>query len=694
MADWLNDSAMSNRWINDISTSLLQNADITWDRNGLPRSRTYDDIYFSVNNPLEESRHVFINGNHLGTRLPQVTDRPFIIGECGFGFGLNFLLTVEQFSRTAPESARLHYISCELHPVRLKDLKRYYANLPSSLLTLAAVLLRHYPEQGKGLHRFQFSYRQRFFTLDLVYDEATKALRGLSMPAPAVDAWYLDGFAPSRNDDMWQPRLFREIAAHSKAGTTLASYSVAGAVRRSLESVGFQIEKSPGFGNKRHMLSGRFEKQSPPQAAGWQWPWPGEQRQPQRVAVIGAGLAGCATAHALAMRGIPTTLIEAQDTVAAGSSGNPRGILHFSPARQLTPAARLRLQAYSHALQHYAVLAGQHDIGWQPGGVLQLAMPGKEQLQWQGLADAGRYDASLFRWVSREQAQTLAGVTLPAGGLFFPGAGSLNPAALCQALSQTTGITLHTQTRVTGMTAEPDGWTLALNTPDSHREAHFDAVVVCSNPFARDFEILPDYPLVANHGQTDTYTVRDTRGSNDTAGIVLPKTVVCHKGYAVAWKAHGSQQLMTGGSFAQGHHDEAETEMLGKKNLALLASMLPDLAAALTAAAHPCQSRTGTRVTTPDFLPLIGPVEDSTACRQIYAALSRNARKPVTACPDYLPGLYINAAHGANGLTTTPLAGEYLAALICGEPLPILHEDIQAIHPLRYLVRDLKKQQA
>ena len=601
---------------------------------------------------------------------------------------------MEQFSRTAPASARLHYISCELHPVRLQDLKRYYANLPSSLLTLAAMVLRHYPEQGKGLHRLQFSYRQRFFTLDLIYDEATRALRALSMPAPAVDAWYLDGFAPSRNDDMWQPRLFREIAGLSKTGTTLASYSVAGAVRRSLESVGFHIEKSPGYGNKRHMLSGRFDTQPLPLATGWQCPWPEPQRQAENVAVIGAGLAGCATAQALAIRGLRVTLIEAQDTVATGSSGNPRGIVHFSPARQLTPAARFRLQAYCHALQHYAVLAGQHDIGWHDSGVIQLAMPGKEQRQWQGLADAGCYDSSLFRWVSNPEAQALAGVPLPGGGLFFPRAGSLDPGALCRVLSQARGIDLRTRTTVTAMMAGPEGWTLTLNEANGSTEARFDTVVICTNPYARNFPFLPDYPLVANHGQTDTYTFRHTGATGTDSPPVLPKTVVCHKGYAVAWKQQGDHRLMTGGSFAQGHHVDADTAMLADKNRALLASMLPDLAAGLALTGHACESRTGTRVTTPDYLPLIGPVEDPQACRQIFAGLARNARKPVEARPDYLPGLYINAAHGANGLATTPLAGEYLAALICGEPLPMLQEDIQAFHPLRYLVRELKKQQA
>ena len=666
----------------------MNNAIIEWDREGHPHARDYGDIYFSVNSPLEESRHVFLVGNNLPERMPAVGSRPLLVGECGFGFGLNFLITAEYFCKLAPTDSRLHFISCELHPVKRKDLQRYYARLPSSLLPLAAAMLSHYPEQGKGLHRLQFSYRQRYITLDLVYADACHAFSNISMPGPGIDAWYLDGFSPSRNKAMWQPRLFRELAALSHAGTTIASYSVAGDVRRNLEAAGFRIEKSPGFGNKRHMLSGVFTQTTAENRLGWTTPWPDNSITDNTVAIIGAGLAGCATAHALASRGVNVTLFDKNSAIAEGSSGNPRGIVHFNPARKLDPAARFRLQAFNFATRHYQVLSRNHDTGWQAGGVVHLPATGKDRVLHEHLATEGLYDSDLLQALTPARASELAGIELAEpGALWLSAAGSISPAALCHAWATHTGITLVSQTRADRAVWKDGQWTLSLSGPQGVHEKTFARVVLCTNELP-DLVAGLDYPCIANHGQTDTYQVNEA-----ALASALPKLAISQKGYVVPWHGQGKSWLMVGGSYAPGRHTEDACETLRAKNTELVQQLTPALMPILVNCEQSPQSRCGTRISTPDYLPLAGPVEDTQACRDIFAELTRNARKTVHAKPAYLPGLYVNLGHGSSGLTTTPLLGEYLASLICGDPLPLLKEDIQAIHPLRFLIRTMKKQQ-
>lgn len=672
---------------NPISTSLLQHADIQWDRDGQPRSREFGDIYFSSVDPWNESLQVFIHGNNLPARMANTGPKPLVIGECGFGFGLNFLLTCEHFCRLAPVNARLHYISCERFPVKRKDLQRFYAQLPASLLALSGVLLGRYPEQGKGLHRLHFSNRKRHITLDLVYDDATQAFQAISQPETGIDAWYLDGFAPDRNRDMWHDRLCQLLAANSHHDTTLATYSVAGYARRNLEAAGFNVSKVAGYGNKRHRLTGTFAgspQQHKATRESWANPWPPQQTPITSVAVIGAGLAGCATAHALACRRHAVTLIEKNAGVGSASSGNPRGIVHFSPSLRLTPATRFRLQAFTHAVRHYQELSARHDFSWRPCGVVQLAVTEKELQHQQALVSANLYDPALIQGVTAKKIATMAGMEITHAGIFLPGAGSLSPVDLCRAWTDHANITLKTGTEAIDLAFDGRHWHVSLAGAGPVQAQAFDALVICNNQDARQSDVLPAYPCQANHGQTDTYYLQDN--------ATVPDTILCHQGYIVPWRQQGKARVMIGGSYAQGRHLQEQIPELAAKNLALLKKFAPGMHTALATQHNKVSSRAGTRITTPDYLPLAGPVENTAICRAIFAGFRRNARKQIHARGDYLPGLFVNLAHGSSGLTTIPLLADYLASLISAEYLPLLQDDIQAIHPLRFLIRDLKRQ--
>ncbi len=677
-------------------TTILANAAITWKESGLPRSDTYDDIYFSAANPIEESRHVFINGNDLETRMPHVGHTPLVIGECGFGFGINFLVTCERFCELSPRGSKMHFLSCEAHPVLKKDLERFYKTLPSTLQPYAENLLDHYPEQGKGLHRIVLQHQQHLFILDLIYDDAPAAFQKLSTHAPVIDAWYLDGYSPSKNEAMWDTDLINIIAKLSKSGTTLATYSVAGMVRENLKHAGFAVSKRKGFGKKRQMLSGvmpALTKITHHWEKSWSNPWPEKDAKVSKVGIIGAGLAGSATAHALALRGYSVTVLEKNASIASGASGNPRGLVHFNPGRQLTPANLFRLSAFSYAVRHYRNLAKHHNFAWQSCGLVQLARDKTELEEYRNLLEQKLYDSGFMTAINAEQATNISGLALSDSGLFFPQAGSLDPVALCQTWTSQNTIKLFTNRDVSAINFHEELWQVDMNGPNGPEKQKFDALVICDNGASPGLAQENKYPLRFNFGQTDSFNLDGLIPASS-----FLKCPVRKKGYLIPWGDEDPSRITIGGSFAAEDKHSNEHTTMQKHNFQMLKDITPVLhespASDLYTDIDKISSRRGMRCSTPDYLPLAGPVEEKHLTSNIFSGYQRNARKEIMSNPHYYPGLYINIAHGSSGLVTTPLLGEYIASLISRESLPINHDEIAAVLPMRYLIRDLKRQKA
>ena len=244
-------------------------------------SEQFGDVYFSLDGGIEETRHVFLAGNALPERF--AGKRMFTVVELGFGSGLNFLTTWQLFREHAPPEARLHFVSVEKHPFRAPDLELVHRAWPP-FGDLSAALLANYPPLLSGFHRLHLDSGR--VTLTLLFGDALESLRELEASA---DAFFLDGFAPSRNPGMWSPELFAELRRLAAPGATAATYSVAGSVRRALTQAGFTTGKRPGFGRKREMLVARIDAAKPIRAA-----------LDRRVAVVGAGIAGASCALALA----------------------------------------------------------------------------------------------------------------------------------------------------------------------------------------------------------------------------------------------------------------------------------------------------------------------------------------------------------------------------------------------------------
>jgi len=222
---------------------------ILWDERGNPYNEEYGDCYFDNTNGLEESRYVFLEGNNLPQAWANKDD--FCIGECGFGTGLNLLAIWDLFLTCKATPKRLHYYTFEGFPLLIDELQTAHKLWPS-LENLAHRVHLAYPQNPQnGIYELDFSPLH----VKLVIGMAPKAIDAFDKP---IDAWFLDGFAPSKNPQMWSDELFESIAKHSKKDSTFASFSVASKVRKGLKKAGFDVRKKPGFGRKREMLCGSY----------------------------------------------------------------------------------------------------------------------------------------------------------------------------------------------------------------------------------------------------------------------------------------------------------------------------------------------------------------------------------------------------------------------------------------------------
>lgn len=229
----------------------MQFTDIKW-INNTPHSIEFNDIYFSTDDGLDETNHVFIQQNQLENRVKSLTDKQFAIIETGFGTGLNYLVASELWLKHAPSEAVLHFTSVEKYPLRLEDLAKAHALWPQ-FSAISNELLAQYKILKSGANHF--SIAGGLIQLALQVDDIALALSQLTQKA---DAWFLDGFAPAKNAEMWSAEVFAHIGRLSHTNTTFATFTSAGVVRRGLQAVGFKVEKQAGFGKKREMLRGTF----------------------------------------------------------------------------------------------------------------------------------------------------------------------------------------------------------------------------------------------------------------------------------------------------------------------------------------------------------------------------------------------------------------------------------------------------
>jgi len=656
----------------------LDTADLKWTESDTPQSRQFEDIYYSQSDGIAESTFVFLKGNRLSERWQSHPHPEFCIAETGFGTGLNFLLTWAAW-RQQSKPCRLHFISIEKYPMSRGDLSRALDNWPS-LGELTVDLIDNYPDPIPGTHRIVLEQGQ--LTLDLWWEDVADALPDLATASPGqVDAWYLDGFAPSRNTDMWNPAIFEAMAQGSRAGATFATFTAAGDVRRGLQNSGFAVKKEPGFGHKRERLTGTLEEPVPP-AVVRDTPWdlrPERTPAPRSALIIGAGLAGCTTAAALAQRGVRVTLLE-QEQVASAGSGNLQGILYTRLSARHSSLTDFSLQSFCFARRFYQDLLRTGRLREGVDGALCGSFHQSDrQAEMRTLASVLQSVPNLAQILTAEQASDILGVKSDSAGYWFPESGWMNPAAVCHTLIGHPNIRLLQNTGEIHLQQETGHWRALADNGSTVAEA--GCAVIATGTSANKFEGLSWLPVQAIRGQT-TNLPHNTDLGQLRAGL-------CHKGY-ISPAREGSHCI--GATFTLQDDDPSIRLEDHRKNINHLAAAVPQWRAALEAIDPASLSgRVSYRCATPDYLPIVGSVPDRESFLTSYGALRKNAKRLIPEHGSYMPGLFLSTGHGSRGLTSTPLSAQILASLICNEPLPLSRELSRALAPGRFIIRQLSR---
>ena len=642
-------------------------AEIQWE-NGLPIATRFNDVYYSRASGMAETRHVFLQHNHLPERFVQlVSGSTFTIGETGFGTGLNFLCTWQLFLEHAPANCTLHFISTEKYPLKPADLRKALSVF-DELAPLASRMIAAY-QLDTGNLELQFNDAGRQVKLTVLLGDVLDTLPNLNA---SVDAWFLDGFAPAKNPEMWQAALFAALDANSHDQTTYATFTAARLVRDGLAAAGFSVDKHPGFGRKRDMIAGRRIPANGPPITDKPWFSPAKHHNPEKMAiVVGGGLAGCSVAYGLARRGWQVTLLEQHDTLASEASGNPQGVLYAKLSPDNTPLSQFILHGYQHTLATLATL-GQKQL-WQACGVVQLAINARTEQRYQALDN--QHPNDLLQYLNKQQLSEIAGLAIDYPGLFFPRAGWVQPPLFCQALANHANIRVQTNTVVYDIEPLNPGWLIKTN----QGELTSKTLIIAQGVASHQFSCLDYLPLKTIRGQVTQ--VQATAESQQLA------TCVNGEGY-IAPAIAGYHTLGatfdindTGSDIRAADHD---------KNLAMQARCFPAMYRALGAEQTVITGgRTGFRCTTPDYLPVVGPIVDRQRFMAIYAPLGKNRKQPLNVLPEYLDGLYVSAGHGSRGMISCPIAGEILGTMINDEPSILPKPLLEAIHPSRFLLRDL-----
>ena len=576
------------------------------------------------------------------------TRERFVILETGFGLGLNFLATWQAWRDDPQRCRRLHFVSLEKHPFSSADLAVAQQAWPE-FAEFAAMLRQRWPPLTSGTHRLHLDDDRVILTL--IFGDATSQLREVNA---AVDAFYLDGFAPANNPEMWSLALCKALARLAAPGATLATWCLARPARDALATVEFDLERRPGLPPRREMLVGRFRSQRPDRR-----PLPAERR----AIVIGAGIAGSLTAHRLATAGWQVTVLEQAAGPGQGASGNLAGMLRPLPSADDNRISRLTRAGY---LATRALLQTLPSARWSPCGVLHLARDAEHEAQQQRTIAALGLPPEMVQYVDAGRAGTLLEWPVSGGGWWFPGGGWVQPEALCDAALAAfpERIGAHYTVAVDRLNWAKNEW--QVHAADGRLLAAAPVVVMASGVAAPHFSQFAWLPQIAARGQV----------SHLPAASLPPlNIVVSRRAYAIP-AIDGI--CLTGATLSYDDDEASERRADHRENLAQLDQTVPGFASGI----DPGQlaGRVGFRPMSPDRLPIVGPVP---------AAVAAGSNSRLHNLPR-LPGLWCVQGFGARGITWSALMADLLVSRIEGDPLPLERDLVDALDPGRFLIRSAR----
>ena len=606
--------------------------DLIWKPDGTPVAQAMDDVYFSVEDGLEETRAVFLAGCSLPARWAGRSQ--FTVAELGFGTGLNLLALWQMWKAHRPSpNARLDFVSFEGYLMPRDDAARALSRWPE-LAPLADKLLAHWPVRARGVQHIPLADGLH---LTLHIDEVSRALPNSQFKA---DAWFLDGFSPAKNESMWAPEIYPLIMDRSAPGAHIGTYTVAGAVRRGLAEAGFNASKQPGFGRKRDRLQA-IAPDEPLKNQADVFSLHTAPSPPRSVGIIGAGIAGASAAHIFAKHGAKVTLFDTADNVGAGASGNPLALIMPRLDASDTAQARILMASYLAARHLYSGLPGTH-----PVCVHQQARGPEDETRFAKLLADPPFGPDLL-------------TPHPDGGLAHHGALILEPAKLIPALIG----------NVTSVTGHP---------------VHIDLTHRRINGTAYDMIILASGMAISDHAETGWLPLSPRLGqieySTDHSALT---SAIASGHYALAL---GGTRLW-GATFEaiDARQEPITTPAARKENNAALTR----LDRHDWAEARPLNSRAGVRATTSDKLPFAGRAPDFEQCLSTFSSLRKGVQPSLA--PPVHEGIWLLGGLGARGFTFAPWLAGHLASLCFSTPSPLGRAEAELVSPMRFIYRGLKR---
>ena len=637
-------------------------APLRFDAAGLPYAPLYDDIYHPAAGAQAQAEHVFLRGNGLPERWRGRAS--FVVLETGFGLGNNFLATWNAWRLDAQRAERLHFVSIEKHPFQRADLAALHAASPWP--ALADQLLQAWPVLTPDLHTLSFDAGR--VQLHLAFGDAAAWLPQL---VAHVHAFYLDGFAPARNPELWAPAIYKALARLALPQATLATWSAARVVRDGLRAAGFEAAPAAGSGGKRDITLAHFDPAWVPKQPLARAPRPAERR-PRHALIVGAGLAGCAAAWALARQGWSCCVVDQEGTAAAQASGNPAGTFHGIVNRQDGAHARFNRAAALEAQRVIAPAVAKHGVPGSTEGLLRLDAPETNVAAMRAVLARLGLPEDYVRAVDAQEASAIAGVPLTRPGWFYPGGGWVDPARLARHWLDEAGSACEWRphTHVAQLRRTDAGWELlgaAGNRIDA--AAH---VVLANAGGALELLGRPEWPLQCSRGQISLLPVEPLRH-----GDAAPRVALSGSGFLAPSGRGGMCFGATATPMVPGRAGLEPTFADHALNLARL-RRLWEPGAAITP--QDLVGRVGYRWSSADRLPLVGAVPAVGPWRLDQPRFIGRE-----------PGLFVLIGLGSRGITWAPLAAQVLAALMTGGPVPVGADLLDAIDPARFASRRFRR---
>ncbi|QOR05650.1 bifunctional tRNA (5-methylaminomethyl-2-thiouridine)(34)-methyltransferase MnmD/FAD-dependent 5-carboxymethylaminomethyl-2-thiouridine(34) oxidoreductase MnmC [Haemophilus parainfluenzae] len=657
----------------------IQHAKIHFNQENTPVSDKFDDVYFSNQDGLAETHYVFLEGNQLWERWVNYQEAHFVIAETGFGTGLNFFAVTtlfREFRQKHPDSPlkRLYFISFEKYPLLLDALQQAHLAYPQ-FSHLAQHLQQHWLNPIQGCYRFHFDET----TLDLWFGDVAENLPQLGdYMNSKIDAWFLDGFAPSKNPDMWNEQLYQQMFRFTKLQGTFATFTAASAVRKGLENAGFNIKKRKGFGKKRECLSGqKTQEKLTALSTSWFHSQPANLKE-QDIAIIGGGVASLCTAISLVKRGAKITIYCEDEQTALNASGNKQGAFYpqLSDDNERNIRFYIHAFAYGHQFLQWAIQQ-QIEFEYEFCGVALCAYNEKAESKLNKIAKLN-LPSDLYQSLNQTELSEKVGLPLPFGGAFIPKGAWLAPRQLVQhafAFLEKKGVQIKTSQKATELSQTENGW--QITTAENETFCH-EVVVLANGHKLTEFEQTQKLPLYPVRGQVSQIPTSEK--------LLKLKTVLCYDGYLTpvdqAKTSHciGASHVRDNATREFSLTEQQENQQKIQQNIPEEWTKEVDTSGNL--------ARIGVRCSVRDLTPIIGAVPHFSAQQTQYQNLFnlRRRKQPIEQAENY-PNLYLIGALGSRGLTSAPFLGETLASLIYGEPLPMSEDLIHNLMPNRSWVR-------